>query len=97
MEYEQAAIQRDQIRALKKSWVWQTLILPEIESRCAGLMAEALAPYQDKPGHAEARYRLDEWRKFQAWLDNAEANAAEIARDADPSLGPGDEREEESP
>lgn len=93
LDYQTASMMRDQLRALRGSWIWKEKILPQIETRCADLMAIALEPVPNGPQHEDARYRLAEWRQFQAWMENAEANAAEIARVADPSLGAGEDPE----
>lgn len=86
MDGETAILIRDQIRALRKSWVWETVILPHLETTCAEHMAAAVRPGPGTPAHDEARYRLDELHRFQRFLESIERNAAEIASETPPDL-----------
>jgi hypothetical protein len=86
MEYEEAKMVRDQLRAIQACTVWQVYILPHLEGICAGHMTTALTPAPNDPGHEAARYRLAALREFQDFLTNLESNAAQIAGDGDPSL-----------
>lgn len=96
MDGETAALTRDQLRALRKSWVWINILLPYLEAECARLMEIALRPVPSDPEHEAARYRLAQLREFQRFLESAEINAAQIASDAPVDLqGTNDEGEDQ--
>jgi hypothetical protein len=82
---------RDEIRALRASWVWKVINDPYFERRAKTLIATALRPVPNDPAHEEARYRLAEIHAFQDFLNETEAVADDIAKGREIGQGIPDE------